>query len=104
MSDVFYRCLGLDLFIFAFLLFDSVYSFAGDLERLFLVLREKTAVRRMKSRDGEPPGAAPVVPDVQPADPPVGAQPLPDIPLPVVSAARGLKRVPSDDHGQSKRR
>ncbi len=43
-------------------------NFLGELERIFLVLREKVALRRLKARDGQTESGDPV-PESAPADP-----------------------------------
>lgn len=90
------------------------YSFVGELERLFLVLRETVAVARIKAKD-EARGVAQAAADVpnqvalvQAA--PVQAAPAPPSPIEKDQASgssfsRGVKRDPSTESGApSKRR
>ncbi len=73
----------------------------GELERIFLVLREKVALRRLKERDGVPSTSSGGAGTVEPGP----SQPVPDpIPMPpgapsnvpTDTARRGEKRLASE--------
>ncbi len=71
----------------------KVAHFAGELERIFLVLREKVALRRLKARDGE--GASGGAPGELPETAPAGPEP---------DQHRGQKRVASEGSNSPSKR
>jgi hypothetical protein len=69
-------------------------NFAGELERIFLVLREKVALRRIHALDEQPnPNQNPNMPEEAPAGGPPPSANVEDAP----GRPRGEKRRASDD-------
>ncbi len=75
-----------------------MFSYAGDLERIFLVLREKVALRRIQARSSGGDGGASAS-----AGAPEGGQVEPQAPQ-GEGTNRGQKRVATDDQSSPPKR
>lgn len=82
--------------------YDLVVLITGELERTFLVLREKVAVKRLKQRDGEE--QQPVQPEPQPGPPPAPVVPAEEAGPAAQPDGRSFKRKASTEAGTSSKR